>query len=139
MVVGGLSSWLITIESSDWAGATSVDRLSENGEAIALTINDTMLHYSLFYARDGDLQCRLRWLDGPAGDITFLERHLTDLPMMLDTVPASEEDSERNASQVSSDVWKVYAFMLAERITGVRLTADWLDREHTRYLRISNR
>lgn len=118
LVIGEMAPWFVVMEPGDTRGAKSLDRLSGDGEALSLVIGDTLLHYSLLYARDGQLLCRLRWLDMPAGDFGVIEHHLADLSLLGD---------------VSSEGWKVNAFILAERITGIRLTEEWFAREHTRY------
>ncbi|GAA3521603.1 hypothetical protein FHR32_006169 [Streptosporangium album] len=118
LVVGEMAPWFIVMEPGDTRGAKSLDRLSGDSEALSLVIGDTLRHYSLLYARDGQLLCRLRWLDTPAGDASAIEHHLADLSLLGD---------------VSSEEWKVNAFILAERITEVRLTEEWFAREHTRY------
>lgn len=72
----------------------------------------------ILWRTSGQTLCCLRWLDEPGGDIGALERHLTDLSQLRDA---------------SSSEWKVHALILAERITGLRLTTEWLRRRHTRY------
>ncbi|MEU6428665.1 hypothetical protein ABZ860_22460 [Microbispora sp. NPDC046973] len=118
LLVGDLGSWFIVMEPGDLRASKSLDHLSINGEALSLVIGDTLLHYSLIYACKGRVLCRLRYLDDPAGDIGALEGNLADLPYLRGK---------------SSNEWKVHALVLIERITGVRLTAEWLSREHSRY------
>jgi len=118
LLVGSMPPWFVIMEPSGLRAAKSLDRLCVEAEAISLVIGDTLGHYSFLYGHGGATVCRLRWLDDPVGDVGPLRHHLADLSSL------HGRDSKE---------WKVDAFVLAERITGVRLTGEWLSREHTRY------
>lgn len=121
LVVGELGSWYVVVEPDDWNGSEALPRLSAGGEAVSLWLGDTMRHYDLHYARDGRQLCRFRWGAVPDGDPS----PLADLSSGLSVV----------ASEVSSfGGWKADALVLVERITGVRLTVEWLRRAHTRFV-----
>ncbi|MGW0809356.1 DUF6461 domain-containing protein [Nonomuraea sp. NPDC002799] len=120
LIVGELGSWFVIVEPDDWNGAEALPRLSAAGEAVSLWLGDTMRHYDLHYARDGQELCRFRWGAEPDGDPSSLVGLLSGLS--LASGPPSFEE------------WKVHAFILLERISGVRLTTQWLCREHTRFV-----
>ncbi|MFD0883383.1 hypothetical protein ACFQ08_02255 [Streptosporangium algeriense] len=120
LLIAGAGRWFTVVEPGDTHASRAVHRLSRSGEAVSVVFGDTLSHYSLLYARQGRLLCRLRWLDDPAGDVGHLGHLLDDLLLTADP---------------SATTWKIHALTLAERITGVRLDTAWLAREHPRYIR----
>ncbi|WP_147268090.1 DUF6461 domain-containing protein [Spongiactinospora rosea] len=119
LVIGEILPWHLVAEPGGALAARRIGQLAAGSEAISLVIGDTLMHYSLLYARDGHLLCRLRWLDEPSGDTAFLKPYIDDLDFTHET---------------TSDDWKANALELVHRITGVSLTKVWLERPHIRYL-----
>ncbi|GLX93277.1 DUF6461 domain-containing protein [Herbidospora sp. NBRC 101105] len=115
VVIGELDGWFLVLEPNDWNSADRIAALSRGGEAVSLVIGDTLRHYHLHVARDGEQVCRFRWGDAPEGEPPSLAGDLA-----LET-------------PLDFDVWKTRAFVLAERLTGVRVTTEWLAAEHTGY------
>nr|WP_062331217.1 DUF6461 domain-containing protein [Herbidospora sakaeratensis] len=113
LLIGELDGWFLLMEPNDWNSADRIAELSRDAEAVSLVIGDTLGHYNLYYARDGEEVCRFRWGGPPEGEPPSLAEGLS-----LET-------------PLDFDVWKARAFVLAERVTGVRLTTEWLAAEHT--------
>jgi hypothetical protein len=130
LVIGELGSWFVVVEPDDWNGSEALPRLSAGGEAVSLWLGDTMRHYDLHYARDGQELCRFRWGAEPDGDPFPLAGLLSGLSLTsgLPSLEALE------SGLPSFDEWKAHALILVERITGVRLTTQWLSGEHTRFV-----
>ncbi|GGP08321.1 DUF6461 domain-containing protein [Nonomuraea glycinis] len=120
LVIGELGSWFVVVEPDDWNGSESLPRLSESGEAVSIHLGDTLGHYDLHYARQGEQLCRFRWGAEPDGDPSPVADLLSGLLVTSGTPPFDE--------------WKMHALILVERITGVRLIAEWLSREHVRFV-----
>jgi len=120
LVIGELDSWFVVVEPDDWNGSETLPRLSGGGEAVSLYIGDTLRRYNLHYARDGEQLCRFQWGAEPDGDPSPLAGLLSEL-LVTSATPRFDE-------------WKAHALILVERITGVRLTTEWLSREHTRFV-----
>ncbi|MEU4540429.1 DUF6461 domain-containing protein [Streptosporangium sp. NPDC023825] len=117
LLIGQSGAWLVVLEPLASAGRRKLETLSVAGEACCLTVGHGS-YCSFFYARDGELVCRLVRHDDPEGDTRPLERHLAGLGLL---------------DKVTFGVWLTHAFLLAERITGVHLGEDWFTDEHTRY------
>ncbi|MDF2710410.1 MAG: hypothetical protein K0R62_6062 [Nonomuraea muscovyensis] len=130
LIIGELGSWFVVVEPDDWNGSEALPRLSAGGEALSLWLGDTMRHYDLHYARDGQELCRFRWGAEPDGDSSPLAGLLSGLSL-TSGLPSWEA---LESGLLSFDEWKVHALILVERITGVRLTRQWLSREHTRFV-----
>ncbi|MFC4006136.1 DUF6461 domain-containing protein [Nonomuraea purpurea] len=130
LVVGELAPWILVLEPDDWNGAEALPRLSSGGEAVSLWFGDTMRHYNLHYAKDGRELCRFAWGAEPDGAPSPLAGQLRGLSLSAEPPPMGAQEWR----PPSFDEWKVHALILAERITGARLTAEWLSREHTRFV-----
>lgn len=130
LVIGELGSWFVIVQPDDWNGAEALPRLSAGGEAVSLWLGDTMRHYDLHYARDGQELCRFRWGAEPDGDMSSLVGLLSGLSL-TSGLPSLEAPE---SGLPSFEEWKVHAFVLVERIRGVRLTRQRLCREHTRFV-----
>ncbi|WP_327588567.1 DUF6461 domain-containing protein [Nonomuraea sp. NBC_00507] len=128
LVIGELGPWLVVLEPAGWIAVDALPRLSGAGEAVSLVIGDTLRHYHLHYSRDGRQVCRFRWGAQPDGDASSLEPLLSGLSL-TSGLPSLDEIAELP----SFAAWKTHALILTERLTGVRLTVDWLNREHRRY------
>lgn len=93
-------------------------------------LGDTMRHYDLHYARDGQERCRFRWGAEPDAHPSSLVGLLSGL-----SLTSGQPSLEALESGLPSfEEWKVHAFILVERISGVRLTTQWLCREHMRFV-----
>lgn len=128
LVIGELGPWFVVMEPGDWIAVDALPRLSGAGEAVSLVIGDTLGHHHLHYARDGRQVCRFRWGAEPEGDASSLEHFLSGIAL-TSGLPSLDEESRLP----SLATWKTHALILAERLTDVRLTVDWLSREHKRY------
>ncbi|GLX94683.1 hypothetical protein Hesp01_26330 [Herbidospora sp. NBRC 101105] len=116
-----VGSWLVCVEP--WGDEGSVSEtllaLSKGGTALSLLLHSMSAH-TFSYATGGAALIAVTWLDEPrvSGQLTAAE--------VIGDVPLLDEE-------LDSDLWKAHALTLAERITGFRLTAEWLNEEHPCY------
>ncbi|WP_030454686.1 DUF6461 domain-containing protein [Herbidospora cretacea] len=116
-----VGSWLICMEplGDEGSVAETLLALSKGGTALSLLLHPMSAH-TFGYAAGGAALMTLTWLEDPvvSGPMTTGEI-IGDVPLL---------DPELN-----SDHWQAHALTLAERITGFRLTAEWLGEEHPCY------
>ncbi|WP_182899780.1 DUF6461 domain-containing protein [Microbispora sp. H10830] len=122
VLIGSLGDWSLAIEPNGGEGRSpgTIAALSKGGEALSLYW-DGPVKVELNYAAHGRLIATIpkspvaEW---PAAARDRLLPYAWDLPFTM----------------LPDEQWKVAAFTLASRLSHVRLTDQWLDREHTRFV-----
>ncbi|WP_162641327.1 hypothetical protein [Streptosporangium sp. 'caverna'] len=118
ILLGARSGWTIAIEPSGREStATEVMRqLSVGGEAFCVFGNSSP---EWQYSRDGGNPLRVRHISDDEPEIGVLDALIGDLPCRVDS---------------SGDNWLEAAYVLAERVTGVRLSDEWPKKPHEGYI-----
>ncbi|WP_433348327.1 DUF6461 domain-containing protein [Microtetraspora malaysiensis] len=123
--------WFLAVEYSGDRAFGALERLSSGGEAICLIGSQTLYRFRLYYARGGRLLCMFSYGDDIWGDTAPIEEHLTGLCHLHERYADLEKGLVSGEGLLED--WRVHAFVLMERITGVRLSFEWLGRGHALY------
>jgi hypothetical protein len=122
--------WFLTVEYSRDRALEALERLSSDGEAICLTGSQMLYRGRLYYAREGRRLCMFDYGGDIWGDTAPIEKHLDGLFNLHERYA----DVERGLvpGEQTLDDWRIHAFVLMERITGIRLSFELL-RENALY------
>ncbi|GIH70064.1 hypothetical protein [Sphaerimonospora thailandensis] len=83
------------------------------------------------YARGGRLLCRFKDGGDIWGDTAAIKKHLDGLFNLHERYADIENGLVPGKGTLED--WRVHAFVLMERIAGVRLSLEWLERGHALY------
>ncbi|MGW0810732.1 DUF6461 domain-containing protein [Nonomuraea sp. NPDC002799] len=128
LLLGKEPPWFLAMEYTGDRAFRALERLSSGGEAICLIGSATLCRFSVFYARDGRKLCRLDYGDDVRGETAAIEEPLAGLFHLHERY--ADVEAGRVPGEGLLDDWRMHAFVLMERITGVRLSFDWLARGH---------
>ncbi|MFG1825950.1 DUF6461 domain-containing protein [Microbispora bryophytorum] len=122
--------WFLAVEYSGDRAYRALERLSSGGEAICLIGSQTLYRFTLHYARGGRTLCTFDYGGDIWGDAAPIEKHLDGLFNLHERYA----DVERGLvpGEQALDDWRIHAFALMERITGIRLSFELL-RENALY------
>ncbi|MFF4123734.1 hypothetical protein ACFYYP_09450 [Microbispora rosea] len=131
LLLAGEPPWFLTVEYSRDRGLDALDRLSSGGEAICLTGSRMLYRGRLYYAREGRRRCMFDYGGDIRGDTAPIEEHLGGLFNLHERYA----DVERGLvpGEQTLDDWRIHAFVLMERITGIRLSFELLERGNAIY------
>lgn len=121
--------WFLAMECAGDRAFQRLEQLSVGGEAVCLIGSQTLYRFALFYARDGRLLCKVSYGDDIWGDTTAIDEHLRGLAYLHERFV--EGESSPGAGLLED--WRVHALALLERITGVRLTFEFLAQRRQLY------
>ncbi|MBG0823389.1 hypothetical protein HS048_21910 [Planomonospora sp. ID91781] len=131
LLLGEEPPWFLAMEYTGDRAFRALDRLSSDGEAICLIGSATLYRFALFYARDGRKLCRFDYAGDIRGETAAIEEHLQGLFHLHERYADAEAGRVPDGGLL--DDWRMHAFILMERITGVRLSFEWLARGHVLY------
>ncbi|WP_433418733.1 DUF6461 domain-containing protein [Microtetraspora malaysiensis] len=123
--------WFLAVEYSVDRALGALERLSSDGEAICLTGSQMLYRGRLYYARGGRRLCMFNYGDDTWGDTASIEKHLDGL-FNLHERYADVERGLVPGEQTLND-WRIHAFVLMERITGIRLSFELLEQGNALY------
>ncbi|WP_066374522.1 DUF6461 domain-containing protein [Herbidospora mongoliensis] len=115
-------SWLICIEPFGDGGAMTdtLLALSKKGTALSLRFHPQAFH-TFTYTADGEALVVIPRIDEPRIEGPISLEEIVGEPPLLDP-------------DIEPVIWAANALAIAERLTGFRLTAEWLDAEHPCYI-----
>ncbi|WP_181871624.1 DUF6461 domain-containing protein [Sphaerisporangium album] len=120
--------WFLAIELSGDRAFGALERLSADGEAVCLIGSETLYRFRLYYAREGRLVCRFSYGEDIWGDTAPIEKHLIGLCHLHERYADVQEG--RIPGEGLLEDWRIHAFILMERISGVRVSFELLGRKH---------
>ncbi|WP_062349115.1 hypothetical protein [Herbidospora yilanensis] len=124
------SPWFLLVEYSRSRTLEALELLSDD-EAICLTANEFLVRGDLHYARGGVRLCTFVYGGDVRGDTAAIEDHLDGLFNLHERY--ADIDKGLVPGEQFLDDWRVHALILMERITGIRLSAELLNRESALY------
>ncbi|WP_327046751.1 DUF6461 domain-containing protein [Microbispora sp. NBC_01189] len=116
--------WYLTVEYTGDRAHTALERLSSGGEAICLTGSQMLYRGRLYYAREGRTRCVFDYGGDIWGDTAPIEEHLDGLFNLHERY--ADIDRGLVPGEQLLDDWRIHAFVLIERITGIRLSLELL-------------
>ncbi|GGQ00443.1 hypothetical protein GCM10010140_33160 [Streptosporangium pseudovulgare] len=131
LMLGEEPPWFLAMEYTGDRAYRALDRLSSGGEAICLIGSATLYRFALFYARDGRKICKFDYAGDIFGETAAIDEHLQGLFHLHERYADTEAGRAPDGGLL--DDWRMHALVLMERITGVRLSFEWLTRGHALY------
>lgn len=112
--------WLVCVEPFGDGGTGTLLALSKKGTAFSLLLHPHDSH-TFTYAADAEALLVVHRIDEP----------WVEGPISLEEIVGEPPLLERGAEPVT---WAANALAIAERLTGFRLTTEWLNAEHPCYI-----
>ncbi|GAB3901734.1 DUF6461 domain-containing protein [Microbispora bryophytorum] len=123
--------WFLAMEYTGDRAFRALERLSSGGEALCLIGSQMLYRGRLYYAREGRRLCMFDYGGDIWGDTAPIAKHLGGLFNLHERYA----DVERGLvpGDETLDDWRIHAFVLMERITGIRLSFELLERGNALY------
>lgn len=131
LLLGEAAPWFLAIEYTGDRAYKALEQLSSEGKALCLLGSQTLQRFSLHYSLAGRRACRFKYGDAEWGETAALEEQLQGLFHLHERY--ADVATGRVSEEGLLEDWRVHALILAERITGLRLSFEWLGRAHTLY------